>query len=318
MTLAHDDMMPPAEYLGAHRTAIEEAARRVRSRIRHTPLRALPCGTWLKLESMQVSGSFKMRGAYNALLRLPGHPAGVVAASSGNHAKAVATAGRALGIAVTVVAPENVLPTKLAAVRDLGAEVITHGVTFGNRDGLARAIAAERGWPFVHSSDDWDVIHGQATVAEEIMAAVRDLATVVVPVGGGGLLGGTALAVKSRAPHVAVIGVEPERAADAAASLRTGRLHRLHGEADTIADGARVANLGERPFEVVVGRGLVDDIVTVSEDSIRTAWHAMADVPAEPTAALPLAALLDRTVPAGTGTVLVISGGNVKRPASET
>jgi threonine dehydratase len=318
MTLVFADRMPRAEYLDAHRAAIEAAARRVRSRIRHTPLRRLPCGTRLKLESTQVSGSFKMRGACNALLRLPGHPAGVVATSSGNHARAVATAGQALGIEVTVVAPENVLPAKLAAVRDLGAEVITDGVTFGNRDALARAIAAERGWPFVHSSDDWDVIHGQATVAEEIMAALPDLTTVVVPVGGGGLLSGTALAVKSRAPHVAVIGVEPELAADAAASLRTGRLHRLDGEVDTIADGARVASLGERPFEVVVGRRLADDIVTVSEDGIRSAWHALAGVPAEPTAALPLAALLDGAVPRGTGTVLVISGGNVRRPASET
>jgi threonine dehydratase len=318
MTLVFADRMPRAEYLRAHRTAIETAARRIRSRTRRTPLWRLPGGTRLKLESTQVAGSFKMRGACNALLRLPGHPAGVVATSSGNHAKAVATAGKALGIGVTVVAPANVLPAKLAAVRALGAEVITDGVTFGNRDALARALAAERDWPFVHSSDDWDVIHGQATVAEEILAALPDLATIVVPVGGGGLLSGTALAVKSRAPHVAVIGVEPELAADAAASLRTGRLQRLDGEADTIADGARVACLGERPFEVIVARGLVDGIVTVSEDSIRSAWHALAGVPAEPTAALPVAALLDGTVPGGTGTALVISGGNVRRTTSET
>lgn len=303
----------PLTYLHRHRTAIEATAQRIRSHIRQTPLHQLN-GTWLKLESQQLSGSFKMRGATNALLRLPARTGGVVATSSGNHARAIATAGRALGIAVTVVVPENALPAKLAAVRELGAEVLSEGVTFANRDALARAVAAERNWPFVHSSDDWDVIHGQATVAEEILAALPDIDTIVVPVGGGGLLSGTALAAKSRG--VKVIGVEPERAADAAASLHTGRLHRLSGEVDTIADGARVAALGERPFEVIVRRGLVDDILTVSEDSIRTAWHALT-MRAEPTAALPVAALLGGLVPGGPRTALVISGGNVARPTPE-
>lgn len=300
-------------YLERHRASIDASVRRIRGHVLRTPWRQFG-DSWLKLESLQRSGSFKVRGAVNALLALPELPTGVVATSSGNHAAAIATAARALGVRVTVLVPHDALASKVAAARALGAEVITDGVTFANRDGLAVDVATSRGWPFVHSSDDWDVIHGQATVAEEILAERPGVDTIVVPVGGGGLLSGTALAVKSRAPHVRVVGVEPELAADAAASLRTGRLHRLRGPVDTFADGARVASLGERPFDVIVGRALVDDIVTVSEASIRAAWEVLAGVPAEPTAALPVAALLDGAVRGGPGTALVISGGNVARP----
>ncbi|GAA2694512.1 MULTISPECIES: threonine/serine dehydratase [Actinosynnema] len=302
-------------YLTRHRAAIDAARLRVADHVRRTPLRALDGGTLLKLESTQVAGSFKMRGACNALLSLPDGVPGVVATSSGNHARAVATAARIAGLRVTVVIPQDAVPAKVDAIRALGAEVVDEGVTFGNRDGLARALAAERGWPFVHSSDDWDVIHGQATVAEEVVEDHPGVTAVVVPVGGGGLLAGTALAVRSRLPGVAVIGVEPERAADAAASLRTGRLHRLAATPDTVADGARVVSLGERTFEVIVERGLVDGIVTVSEAEILAAWEALGDVPAEPTGALPLAAVLAGRVPGGPGTVLVVSGGNVPRRA---
>ena len=300
-------------YLERHRAAIDLARRRIGGRVVRTPMRRFH-GTWLKLESLQRSGSFKVRGATNALLALRRRPVGVVATSSGNHAAAIATTARALGVRVAVLIPQDALASKVEAVRRLGAEVITEGVTFADRDRMAAAVAAERGWPFVHSSDDWDVIHGQATVAEEILAERQGVGSIVVPVGGGGLLSGTALAVKSRAPGVRVIGVEPEVAADAAASLRTGRLHQLSGRVDTFADGARVTCLGMRPFEVVVGRALVDDIVTVPETSIRAAWDALDGIPAEPTAALPVAALLDGAVPGGPGTALVISGGNVARP----
>ncbi|MFJ3876658.1 threonine/serine dehydratase [Streptomyces sp. NPDC090077] len=300
--------------LPLHRAAIDAAAARISRHIRPTgPVRYRP-DVWLKPESRQMAGSFKMRGALNALLRYAGRSTGVVAASSGNHARAVALAGRLLDLPVTVVLPANALPAKVAAVRALGADVVTEGVTFHNRDGLARTIAADLGRPFVHSSDDWDVIHGQGTVAAEVLADLPEVSTVVVPVGGGGLLAGTALAVKSLRPDVTVIGVEPERADDAHRSLATGVLQRLEAPADTVADGARVVSLGVRPFEIAVTRGLVDDIVTVGEEAILTALHRIRQdtpVPAEPTAALPMAALLEGRLPAAGPTVLVVSGGNV-------
>lgn len=300
--------------LPLHRAAIDAAAARISRHIRRTePVRYRP-DVWLKPESRQLAGSFKMRGALNALLRYAGRSTGVVAASSGNHARAVALAGLLLDLRVTVVLPATAIPAKVAAVRALGAEVITEGVTFHNRDDIARGIAADRGRPFVHSSDDWDVIHGQGTVAAEILADLPEVRTVVVPVGGGGLLAGTALAVKSLRPEVTVIGVEPERADDARRSLVTGVLQRLEAPADTVADGARVVSLGKRPFEIAVTRGLVDDIVTVGEEAILAALdHIRQDtrVPAEPTAALPMAALLEGRLPSAGPTVLVVSGGNV-------
>ena len=283
----------------------------------------------LKAESLQVTGSFKARGAFNKTLCLIERAAsggakvnGLAAVSSGNHAQAVALAGRTLGLPVVVVMPEDSRPNKLAATRALGATVITEGVTVDTRETRLAEVLDRTGYELVHPFDDWDVIHGQGTAALELLEDRPDVTTVVVPVGGGGLISGTALAVKG-APGPAgraatVIGAEPAPADDAARSLRT-RTHVNHPGGPTLADGARVASIGRRPFEVIVDQELVDDIVTVPEDAIAAATVALAErarLVVEPTGALAVAAALAGLVPGGPGggagpTVLYVSGGNI-------
>lgn len=311
-----------ADFVAAHAAAIAEAAVRIRSHVRRTPLLATDLGDGLvvKAENLQVIGAFKARGAFNAVLRLrEADPAlrGVIAVSSGNHAQAVAYAARAAGVPATIVIPQGANPLKVEATRALGAEVISDGVTFANREEVVQRIAAERGLPLVHPFDDWDVIHGQGTAALEIVADCPDVATIVTPVGGGGLISGTALALRSTHSRVRIIGVEPELADDAARSLHSGAHQRLAASPDTIADGVRVLSIGDKAFEVMVERHLVDDVVTVSEaelrDATRLAWLRLHLV-LEPTGALPLAAWLAGRVTPGTGsapTVLIASGGNV-------
>ncbi|HEX5267279.1 MAG TPA: pyridoxal-phosphate dependent enzyme [Acidimicrobiales bacterium] len=293
--------------------------------VRRTPVLDTDLGL-LKAESLQVTGSFKPRGAFNKVLRLleaarDGGPpvTGLAAVSSGNHAQAVALAGRTLGLPVAVVMPEDSRPNKVAATRDLGATVVTEGVTVESRQGRLAELLDETGYQLVHPFDDWDVIHGQGTAALEILEDHPGVATVVVPVGGGGLISGTALVLKAAARPAGrplrVIGAEPEQAPDAAESLRT-RTHVHRPAGPTLADGARVPSVGERPFEVIVERGLVDDIVTVPEDAIAAAAVAMADrarLVVEPTGALAVAAVLAGLVPGrpdGT-TVAYLSGGNI-------
>jgi threonine dehydratase len=310
------------EFVAAHGAAVAEAAERIRGWVRRTPLLETDLGDPLlvKAENLQVTGAFKARGAFNAVLRLreadPSLP-GVIAVSSGNHAAAVANAARAVGVPAVVVIPAGANPVKVAATLALGAEVVSDGVTYANRDEVVRRIAAERGLPLVHPFDDWDVIHGQGTAALEILEDRPDLSAIVVPVGGGGLLSGTALAVRSVRPHVRVIGVEPALADDAARSFRTGSRQRLDATPATIADGVRVLAIGDRGHEVIVERRLVDDVVTVGEeelrDAVRLAW-LRGRVVLEPTAALPLAAWLAGRVPGGTReapVAMIASGGNV-------
>lgn len=279
----------------------------------------------LKAESLQVTGSFKPRGAFNRVLRLheeaerAGTPlGGLAAASSGNHAQAVALAGRTLGLPVAVVMPEDSRPNKVAATRALGASVITEGVTVETREARLAEVVAGTGYEPVHPFDDWDVIHGQGTAALEVLEDHPGVTTVVVPVGGGGLISGTALALGAHLPAVRVVGAEPEQADDAARSLRTGT-HVRHSAGPTLADGARVPAIGDRPFEVIVERALVDDIVTVPEDAIAAATVALAErahLVVEPTGALAVAAGLAGLVPGGAGgpdrpTVLYVTGGNI-------
>ena len=311
-----------ADFVAAHGAAIAEAALRIRSYVRRTPLLATDLGDGLlvKAENLQVIGAFKARGAFNSVLRLrEADPAlrGVITVSSGNHAQAVAYAARAVGVHAVIVIPQGANPLKVEATRALGAEVISDGVTFVNREDVVQRIAAERGLPLVHPFDDWDVIHGQGTAALEVVADCPDVATIVTPVGGGGLISGTALALRSARPDLRIIGVEPELADDAARSLHSGVHQRLEASPDTIADGVRVLSIGDKAFEVMVERHLVDDVVTVSEaelrEATRLAWLRLHLV-LEPTGALPLAAWLAGRVPAGTSsapTVLVATGGNV-------
>jgi threo-3-hydroxy-L-aspartate ammonia-lyase len=241
---------------------------------------------------------------------------GVLAVSSGNHGQAVALAAAETGGHAVVVMPQGSNPAKVAATRAYGAEVLTEGVTADNRETVVLEVAAARGLRLVHPFDDPDVMAGQGTAALELLEdAPVDLDLVLVPVGGGGLISGTAAAVKGRSPATRVVGVEPATAADAQASLAAGRRVPLPGAPATIADGVRSLCVGERPFEVM--RRLVDEVVTVTDAELRDAlalcWSRTKQL-VEPTAALPLAALLTGAA-RGRRVGVVLSGGNVDAAA---
>ena len=169
-----------------------------------------------------------------------------------------ALAARTLGLDCTVVMPDGSNPIKVAAVRALGARVVSEGVTGANREERARELQERTGLAMIHPFDAWDTIHGQGTIGLELLDDLADLGTVVCPVGGGGLISGCAIAIKAARPEVRVIGVEPELAADAAASVRSGRHESLAAAPATIADGLRSLSIGDRGFEVIVRRRLVD------------------------------------------------------------
>ncbi|MGD0833754.1 MAG: threonine/serine dehydratase [Candidatus Dormibacteria bacterium] len=313
-------------FLTDHAAAIRAAASRIAGHVRHTPLLDAtdvgPAGeaVLLKPELLQPTGSFKVRGAFNAALALlersPDSP-GLITVSSGNHGQAVALAAARLGLRCIVVMPQGSNPVKVAAVAALGAEVVSEGVTGENREQRVLEVMAGTGLDLIHPFDAWDTIHGQGTIGLEVLADCADLGMLVTPVGGGGLISGCAIAVKAARPAVRVVGVEPELAADAAASRRTGQRQHLEHAPATLADGLRSLAIGERGFEVIVERGQVDDIVTVSEAEIESAvlaaWTRLHLV-VEPSGAVPLAALLAGRLPAtaaGPRAVLVLSGGNV-------
>jgi threo-3-hydroxy-L-aspartate ammonia-lyase len=305
------------EFLEAHKAEILRAADRIKSYIRRTAtLRTdLDPDLRLKPECFQVTGSFKPRGAFNAVLsqmaRDP-RPVGVIAVSSGNHAQAVALAARTTGIPALILIPEDANPAKVAATRALGAEVIQDGITFANREERLHEVMAERGFSLVHPFDDWDVIHGQGTAAMELFEDAPDLDVIATPVGGGGLLSGTAIVAKSHNPGIKVIGVEPANADDAYQSWKAGSIRSLAGAPPTMADGVRTTAIGQRNFEVMFANELVDEIVTVTEEEIatgvRVAWTRL-HIALEPTGALPLAAYLAGKLPKGRAG-MILSGGN--------
>jgi threonine dehydratase len=304
-----------------HLTQIRRAADRIRDHIRRTPLLGndISTGLLVKPESLQVTGSFKARGAFNAVLSLVEREpdvAGVVTHSSGNHGQALARAAQAAGLPATIVVPDGVTPAKVEGIRSFGATVVSEGVTFDNREEIAEGIARSQGLRLIHPYDDWDIIHGAGTIGLEILEDAPTLGAVVVPVGGGGQISGITLALSVLSPETAVIGVEPEAADDAARTLRTGTLQSLASDPATLAEGVKSKSIGSRNFEVLIGHGLVRDIVTVSEpelkDALRAAWKRL-KLAIEPTAALALAAYLTGRVPAGSAehpTVIVLSGGN--------
>jgi threonine dehydratase len=306
-------------YLEEHAAEIEAAAVRIAPYVRRTPLLTTDLDGRLRLkpECFQVTGSFKARGAFNAVLELKRRqpvPRGVVGVSSGNHAQALALAARKAGLPAVILIPFDASPAKVAATRALGAEVIQDGITFENREERVRQVMAERGLTLVHPFDDWDIIHGQGTAAMEMLDDDSEIGTIVTPTGGGGLMCGTALVAKARNTRIRIIGVEPERADDARRTLRSGALQVLDKAPDTLADGVRATAIGQRTFEVMVSRNLIDDIVRVTEqeiqDSLLRAWLGL-KLAIEPTAALPLAAWLAGRVPDdGRPVGLILSGGN--------
>ncbi len=311
----------PADTLPVHYPDVEAAAARLDGIVHRTPVMTsrtidarVGAEVFFKCENFQRAGAFKIRGAYNALAQLtPEEKArGVLAYSSGNHAQAVALAGRLLGVPATIIMPENAPAVKRAATQGYGAEIIPYNPQKTTREALAAEVAEARGLPIVPPYDHPHVIAGQGTVADELFGEVGLLDALLVPCGGGGLLAGCAIAAKRRAPECTVIGVEPERADDATRSFRTGTLHAVHNP-DTIADGARTPSLGAVTFPLVLEH--VDEMVTVSEAAIRSAmfflWERMKIV-VEPTGALAAAALFDGVVPGeGRRIGAVVSGGNV-------
>ena len=297
---------------------IEAAAQRLEGVAVRTPLLRLPLAgdIYVKPESLQRTGSFKFRGAYNALASTP-FPLierGVVADSSGNHAQGVAAAAALHGVPATIVMPENAAPVKVARTAGWGAEIVRCANSSDERQRVAAEIRDTRLLEYIPPFDDVRIIAGQGTVGLEVAESLPDVMTVVVCIGGGGLISGVATAVKALCPAARVIGVEPELAADAQDSLRQGRIVSWPA-ADvtrTICDGVRTQALGELTFATI--SALVDEIVTVSEDEVLEAmrWLALeAKLLVEPTGALTLAALQTGAVAIEGPTVLVVSGGNV-------
>jgi len=296
---------------------IRYAAERIRGVAVRTPLLPWEDGVWLKPESLQPVGAFKMRGAYFRLSTLTDaeRAAGVITYSSGNHAQAVARAARLLGIHAVIVMPEDAPALKVDRVRADGAELTLAAPGNDARRALAENLAAERGLTLVPPYDDPEIIAGQGTCGLEIVEDLPDVGDVLVPVSGGGLISGIATAVKALAPTARIIGVEPEDAADARESLAAGEIRAWPAERthQTIADGLRVNRLGNLPWAHI--RALVDDIVTVSDDDMREAMRQLAlraRLVIEPSGAASMAAHLTGAAgPVHAPRVIVLSGGNV-------
>ena len=274
---------------------------------------------FLKLENLQPIGAFKLRGAYNKIASLSEEERrrGVIAYSSGNHAQGVAYAARALNTKAVIVMPGNAPAIKLDATASMGAEIVKVGPGSLERQLKAEELAAKHGYAIVPPYNDEKIIAGQGTMGLEILEALPDVETVLVPVGGGGMISGIATAIKLSKPSVKVIGVEPELAADAQASFRSAKLVDFPAEqvTQTIADGLRTQSIGPINFEHI--RRYVDDIVTVSEDEIRGAMRRLAANPktvAEPSGAVAVAGFLFHAeqLPRATVHVAVISGGNIE------
>ena len=277
----------------------------------HDPTRPL----WLKPENLQVIGAFKIRGALNAVgsLTEAERARGIVTHSSGNHAQAVAMAGRLYEAKAYVVMPETSPPVKIAATRALGGEVIL--VPPAERESRVAELVAAHGYAYVPPFDDPRVIAGQGTVGLEILADLPEVATVLVPVGGGGLVSGIATAVKALRPDVRVVGCEPDLAGDLAESMRMGERQTWPVERTyrTIADAVRIC-VGELTWEHI--RARVDDALTVSDDAIRAAVGALAvrsRLVAEPGGAVAVATYLAHAAELPPGPVVaVVSGGNIE------
>ncbi|MBV9483601.1 MAG: threonine/serine dehydratase [Acidobacteria bacterium] len=272
---------------------------------------------YLKPENLQPIGAFKLRGAYNKIASLSPQERsrGVIAYSSGNHAQGVAYAARALGVRAVIVMPSSAPAIKRQATAAMGAELVLVGPGSEERKARAEELAAEHGYVIVPPYNDEQIIAGQGTIGLEILEDLPDVEEVLVPVGGGGMISGVATAIKLAQPSAKVIGVEPELAADAQASLRCGHIVQLRADEvkRTLADGLQTQSIGDINFEHI--RRYVDDIVTVSEEEIREAMRRLVVNPktvAEPSGAVGVAAFLfRRELPTRQLNVAVLSGGNI-------
>ncbi|OGL40001.1 MAG: threonine ammonia-lyase [Candidatus Schekmanbacteria bacterium RIFCSPHIGHO2_02_FULL_38_11] len=269
---------------------------------------------YLKLENLQKTGSFKIRGSFNFISQLTKEEKvrGVVTASAGNHAQSVAYACLSFGIKATVVMPKGTPLTKVRACKSFGAEIIFNGSTYDDAYEKAMEICKEKNRVFIHAFDDYDVIAGQGTIGIEILEQAEDIDMVIVPIGGGGLISGISVAIKEKNPSVKIIGVEAEEAASAFFSRKMGKVVHLP-MVKTIADGIAVKSVGTKTFPII--EKYVDEIVTVNEEEISEAilmFMEQGKLTVEGAGAAPLAALLGGKVKfEGKRVVLVISGGNI-------
>ena len=273
---------------------------------------------FLKPESLQPIGSFKLRGAYNKIASLTDDERrrGVISYSSGNHAQGVAYAARALGVKAVIVMPRNAPRLKVDSTAALGAEIVTVGPASTERMQRAEELSRQHGYVIVPPYNDEQIIAGQGTVGMEILEDLPDVDLVLVPSGGGGLISGVSSAIKLSGSRAKVVGVEPELANDAQQSFRSGKIVELSAErvSSTLADGLRTQSIGPINFEHI--RRFVDNIVTVTEDEIRAAMRTMvtsAHLVAEPSGAVTFAAWLfhSKELPESKKAVAVVTGGNV-------
>jgi len=299
---------------------IEETYDRIKSTINQTPVMTSTilnnitnADCFLKLENFQKTGSFKFRGAFNAIscLSLKQKERGVTTHSSGNHAQALSLAAKIAGVKAIVVMPKNAPKTKIAATRSYGAEIVFCGTKPKDRENTTQELIDEFGYTLIHSSNDLNIIYGQSTATYELIKEVGKLDYVFAPCGGGGLLSGTAIATKALCPDGNIIGVEPKNADDAYRSFRDGKIYPSINP-NTIADGLRTS-LGANTFQII--RKNVDNIITVSEEQIVDAmeflWCRMKLV-IEPSGAVSLAGVLSKQIDLKSKRIgIIISGGNV-------
>jgi threonine dehydratase len=304
------------------RESFLDARARVAGHVHHTPLLtssllddATGCKVYLKAEMFQRTGSYKIRGPLNkfALLTPEQKQRGVICSSAGNHAQGVALAAKIHGIRAVVVMAQNATPSKVAATRAYGAEVILHGSIWDEANQKAVELCEREGLTYVHPFDDPQLIAGQGTLGLEVYQDLPEIDAAIVPIGGGGLISGVSMALKLMKPSVRVIGVESSGAPGMWQSVRAGRLVTLD-EVTCIIDGLRVKRVGELTFSIV--SRWVDEIVTLPDEKIFNAvvWlMAYQKVVAEGAAAAPVAALLNGLIelPAGSRVVCVLSGGNL-------
>ena len=299
---------------------VEEAYERIKEIVNPTPVmtsstlnRITGSECFFKCENFQKTGAFKFRGAFNALSQLSPEQKkkGVITHSSGNHAQALALAAKILGIKVVTVMPENAPPMKVAATKCYGAEIVVCGSQPTDREETVIPLIERYGYTLIHPSNDLKIIAGAGTAAYELIREVGELDYVFSPVGGGGLLSGTAIATKGLLPSSKVIGVEPKNADDAYQSFKAGKIIPVKNP-NTIADGLRTS-LGSNTFRII--REKVDQIITVSEeeivDGMRFIWERMKLV-VEPSGAVSLAGVLSKQIDLESKRVgIIISGGNV-------
>ena len=300
-------------------TDIEEANKGLEGVVLRTPLvysyslsELSGAQVYLKLENLQRTGSFKIRGAYNKLYNLKDDIKDVVAASAGNHAQGVALAAKLLGMKSTLIMPEGTPINKMLAVRNHGGEIVLFGDTFDDAFGYARKLERETGKVFIHPFDDPDVIAGQGTVGLEIINSFENVESVIVPVGGGGLIAGVATALKNMNPNINVVGVQAEGAPSMFLSMKKNKIVET-GPTHSIADGIAIKRIGDLTFETA--QKYVDEVLTVDENGIEESLLLLTErkrIVVEGAGAVGLAGLLKRKKDFyGKNVVIIISGGNI-------